>query len=223
MKRIVALLLLSLLPSFFFAQGEGNSAYRLVPPQWNVFKFDPLHMGFGEIRFGYERKLNRFLSVEVDGGMTVSEMKYVFYPYNSFQFHDDVSRPGLGYLAAISARYYPFNRIQKEAMSGFYVAPKFDLSTYSLSGDYYTGDVESTSYYNHRFSRLLLHVGWQAWYTDLFCVDYYVGIGNDWIYTKTDQFIDHFIQGEWENVSESRTQRLSFNFGIRLGIGTRRF
>lgn len=214
-RIIVWMLLLKITPSL--AQ-EAEVRKLTTAKHNNVLKYDPLRLICGEVRFSYERRLLPNLSLEVDGGVTSSESgkRYmIYYPYPTT--HSDLTRSDKGVIASIALRFYPLT--PDRSIGGMYISPEFDWKTCNFSGTYNGGDVADHTDYRYTFSTMFFNVGWQAWYTEHFCIDYYLGVGYRRVYDQQDISYQYINKESTQVHKESRGQYFTLNAGIKIGLG----
>lgn len=178
MKYVLTFLLVVLTAPRLVAQ-EGEELRSIVPPgslNKNAIKFDPIRMLVGEIAFSYERRLTPNISAEVAAGPTISNVNHVIYGFGTQHPNDDLEETRWGGFFNVAGRYY---LLQSAAMRKCYIAPKFRWSRFNtFSTD--NSELITRATYQNTFSSLLLGLGWQAWYSQQFALDYYIGAGYSW-------------------------------------------
>ena len=185
-----------------------------------VIKFAPFNMLVGEVGMGYEYKISTISSLDVEGGITISELglesQNHFWGWQS----NTVRSAGLGAFGRVGYRFYPLDHTQ--ALNRFYISPvlKYKLRTYNYSS--FT-DPETRLGNQHQLN-FIFDFGYQLWLSKAFCLDFYAGMGigyeqfNSW--RVDDVFIDNEWTTEWTS-STSAAPRLIGDIGIKIGIGSR--
>ena len=143
---------------------------------YNAFKFDPFRMAIGEINFSWEHRIHEKTTLEFEAGPTISNLRK-----NRFSISQDMVGTGyyeresaMGVLVSAAVRFYPLEDFQ--AMNRIYVSPRFKYRRYNesvVSSEPGLGPIRGYSD-EMIFS---FNIGYQAWLSNNFAFDYYIGAG----------------------------------------------
>jgi len=191
----------------------------------SVIKFTPTQLLVGEINFSFEKQLNRYTSLEIGAGPTISNVQlgsgvgnhYVDPYYGGYALQTS----GLGFFAEAGYRFYPLD--ETEALNRFYLSPivKFRLMNFGLED---ASQVLPDNKGNNMLTSFAFNVGYQLWLSKSFSLDFFSGLGIGYQQDKNYQVFSSYdgltgeYTSEWKDISSSYA-RFVFNFGVKVGIG----
>lgn len=188
-----------------------------------VIKFAPLNMLGGEILFGYERQLNAKGSFDVELGPTISKIGFGITTHYGGGFEPQIDElSGMGVVFGVSYRYYPLD--ETEALNRFYVAPQFRYKLLNHKVQDFSEFVPGIQKGNQTNANFLFNFGYQAWLSETFAMDMYIGLGIG-MRTETDWYSEQYYEDNtwkyrWVETYGSGARYL-LNAGIKVGIGSK--
>jgi hypothetical protein len=190
-----------------------------------AFKFDVLHILFNEINLGFEQKISKKATIELDFGPTISNVNLIG---DNFKGEGLFTNSMFGYFLAVAYRFYPLDG--HEAFNGFYFSPELKYKTLNTRfEDRYVHD--DFPEYNQLISRVgqwnqasfTLNFGYQLWLSKKFSIDYFAGLGLG--YRNNMEYEQDFIQtnyttltSNWKGTNE-KGARYVITAGLKIGIG----
>lgn len=185
----------------------------------SVLKFSPLQLSMGEINFGWERKIDKIKSIELEFGPTLSKIGFTvndkYHPYNdTIPYRNESSK--LGFFGSVGLRFYPLEK--GLVLNNFYISP---VLKYRVKNIGYS-DVSSIlpdrkgTEIDFNFS---FNFGYQKWLTKSFSLDFFGGMGLAQETHREFEIINPtFTNPEWRLNSYSGV-RFLLTAGIKVGIG----
>lgn len=183
-----------------------------------VFKFDPIRMGIGEINFAYERVVGEQTSIEVELGPTVSNLgrnRFVSGNNPGGTILNKYSE--MGVFGSFAFKFYPLDG--RPALNQLYVAPKFKFRRYNETIESPTlgaiGGHSNQAIFTFNF-------GYQQWLAQRFAFDYYVGFGLGSYRGTSYSTVAEYNGTDWTEVwlaEKERSTRFVATIGIKVGIG----
>ena len=209
-------------------QSTGTKARRAPKPErnvenYNAFKFDPFRMAIGEINFSWEHRIHEKTTLEVELGPTVSNL-------GRNRFYTQPAEPGMGtyrrnssmgVLVSAAVRYYPLEDFH--AMNKLYVSPRFKYRRYNEFSSSDEPSLSDIRGYSDEFI-FSFNVGYQAWLSNNFAFDYYIGAGIGSYNGKTYQPLSTYDGNTdtwsytWQPIT-SRYARFVGVIGMKVTIG----
>lgn len=187
-----------------------------------VYKFAPLNLLAGEILFGYERQLTAKGSFDVELGPTISKIGFGLDSHFGNVYEPEIGEiSGLGVVLGAGYRYYPLD--DSEALNRFYVSPVFRYKVYNHKIQDYSNFLTEVKKGNETNANFLFNFGYQAWISETFSIDMYMGVGIGMRTTRDYYYETYFEDNEWKYrwLEDNRSgARYLFNAGIKVGIGT---
>ncbi len=189
---------------------------------YNAFKFDPFRMAIGEINFSWEHRFHEKATFEIELGPTVSNLgRNRFYTQPGDGMGTYRRNSSMGVLASAAVRFYPLE--DYFAMNKLYVSPRFKYRRYNEIITAENLSLNDTRGYSDELI-FSFNVGYQAWLSDNFAFDYYVGAGIGSYFGKTynvnsmyDGNTDTWIYS-WQPVT-NRYARFVGVIGMKVTIG----
>ena len=176
------------------ASVETNSADLFLVQKRNAIKFQFLSPIAGVTTLTFERALKPGQSIEASAGIIGL----------GFNNPDDALGLGLraGYKFIRNPDYYLEGMRYAHILKGGYVRPELVLASYNLREE------------NRNVTKagIMLNIGKQWVFSDVFLVDLYVGAGYGYSNARTGEDWPYFIAIGTEDVP------IAFNWGFRIGI-----
>lgn len=149
-----------------------------------VIKYDIYRLFLGEVLFSFEKNMGNKHALELEAGPTISNI-YSFGDSNSDYYSEEINgtwtnyyverKSKLGFTAGLSYKFYPLDNYK--TLSKIWIGPQIKFRSYTTNYfatlQDYNIDFDSKRN-NLNFS---FNIGHQTWYSTLFSIDYYIGVG----------------------------------------------
>ncbi len=214
MKKMIYMLLFSGITTIVNAQESNRHNFAI--------KFTPTQLVSGEFNLGYEQRIARFVSLELNGGPTISEMGVNRSNHSLWvnSLNQDDLTSGIGYHVSIEPRFYLL--YDEYEMRGLYMSAYFKYRTYNTTYSY-DGLEDKNGTLNQLIYRF--NIGFQFWPgARNFCLEMFSGFGFGTItdkYYKRNSYFDNSTNNyiySWEEIKKSKPV-LNGVIGVKIGFG----
>lgn len=149
-----------------------------------VIKYDIYRLFLGEVLFSFEKNMGDKHALEFEAGPTISNI-YSFGDSNSDFYSDEINgtwtnyyveqKAKLGFTAGLSYKFYPLDNYK--TLSKIWIGPQIKFRSYTTN--YFATLQDYIIDYDSKRTNLnfSFNIGHQTWYSTLFSIDYYIGVG----------------------------------------------